>query len=133
MSSEAFENMSLDEIQTRLQNLNNDRAALERALEQRRQQTRKGLAQEIREMILSQGHDLADILNLAANKKRGGRRTRQTRSYTRYVDPKNPKNAYIRGVLPRWMKEQMTAQGLDPKIKKDRETFKEQHLQKQAG
>lgn len=131
MSNEAFDSMSLDEIQARLSNLNNDRAVLERALEHRRQQTRKELAQEIREMILSRGHDLTDILDLAANKKRAGGRVRQTRSYARYVDPTDPDNVYVRGVLPGWMKEQMVARGLNPKVKEDRETFKEQYLQKQ--
>lgn len=131
MTGEAFESMSIDEIQARLHNLNNDRAALERALEYRRQQTRKDLAQEVREMILSRGHDLSDILDLAGSKKRGaGRGVRQARSYARYVDPTNPENSYVRGVLPGWMKEQMVARGLNPKLKADRETFKEQYLEK---
>jgi DNA-binding protein H-NS len=49
------------------------------------------------------------------------------------VDPANPENIYVRGVLPRWMKEQMQANGLDPKSKDDRETFKQQHLQRMDG
>ena len=133
MSNEVVESMSVDEIQARLHNLNNDRAVLERALEHRRRQTRKDLAQEIREMVLSQGHDLTDILDLAVGKKRASGRIRQARSYTCYVDPTNSNNRYVRGVLPGWMKEQMVARGLDPKEKTDREAFKKQYLQRQEG
>jgi DNA-binding protein H-NS len=49
-------------------------------------------------------------------------------SYATYVDPDNPSNTYVRGVLPGWMKDQMKATGFDPKNKEDRETFKQKHL-----
>jgi DNA-binding protein H-NS len=134
VSSDKLDNLSVDEIQSRLNDIANNRAALERALNQRRQQTRKELAQEVREMILSRGHDLTDILDLAANKKRAGSgRPRQMRSYARYVDPANAENVYVRGVLPGWMREQMVQRKLDPKVKEDRETFKAKYLQKQGG
>ena len=134
MSIDAFDTMSLDEIRQRLQNIDNDRAALERALEVKKQQTKKELAQEIRDRILSQDYDIGEILELIGSKRRPAvARAKPSRAYTRYVDPENPDNVYVRGVLPRWMKEQMAARGLNAKSKEDREAFKEQYLQKQDG
>ncbi len=129
MSIDSVENLSLDEIQQRLNNIENDRAMLEKAREEKQMQSRKDLADEIREMIVGQGYDVAEILDLiGTGRKRGPGRGRGARSYVRYVDPANSDNVYIRGVLPGWMKEQMAAKGLDPKSKDDRNTFKSEHL-----
>jgi len=118
--------LSLDEIQDRLRHVDYDRAALHQALEHKRQQTRKSVAQEVRDLIQSKGHDVTDILSLITIKKRA---SGQPRSYIHYVDPENPEREYVRGVLPAWMKEQMRANGFDPAVKEDRQLFKEQHLQ----
>jgi DNA-binding protein H-NS len=128
VGKESFANLSEDEIRQRLTNMESDRVALERALDQRRQQSKKDLAAEVRDLILDRGYDVAEIAGLLGGKKRGGARAKAARSYSRYVDPNNPENVYVRGVLPRWMKEQMTAKGLDPSDKADRETFKAEHL-----
>lgn len=126
-NNDSLENLSLDEIQARLRHVDNDRVALQKALKQRRQQTRKLVANEVKELITSKGHDVADILSLVTNKKRA---EKPSRSYTRYVDPDNSKNEYVRGVVPGWMKEQMKKQGLDPKNKEHRKQFKDQKLQR---
>lgn len=133
MNSDAFEQLSLDEIEERLYNLESDKAALETALEQKRQQSKTELAEEIKELILSKGYEIAEIIDLLTTRRRGASRVRSGRSYTRYVDPANPDNVYVRGVLPQWMKEQMAARGLDPKEKADREAFKEQYLNRMDG
>ena len=135
MNSDTFEQLSLDEIEERLYNLESDRAALETALEQKRQQSKTDLAQEVKDLILSRGYEIAEIVDLltTTTRRRGVSRARSSRSYIRYVDPANSANVYVRGVLPQWMKEQMVAQGLDPKEKADREAFKEQYLNKMDG
>ncbi len=133
MNSDTFEQLSLDEIEERLTSLESDRAALETALEQKRQQSKTDLAQEVRDLILSRGYEIAEIIDQLTTKRRGAGRIRSGRSYTRYVDPENPGNVYVRGVLPQWMKEQMAAQGLDPKEKADREAFKERYLNRMDG
>jgi DNA-binding protein H-NS len=133
VNSDTFEQLSLDEIEERLYNLESDRAALETALEQKRQQSKTDLAQEVKDLILSRGYEVAEIVDLLTTRRRGVSRARSSRSYIRYVDPANSANVYVRGVLPQWMKEQMVAQGLDPKEKADREAFKEQHLNKMDG
>ena len=133
MNSDTFEQLSLDEIEERLYNLESDRAALETALEQKRQQSKTDLAEEVKDLILSRGYEVAEIIDQLTTRRRGATRVRSSRSYIRYVDPANPKNVYVRGVLPQWMKEQMAAQGMNPKEKADREAFKEQYLNKMDG
>ncbi len=132
MSKDAFNELSLDEIQQRLTNIDTDRAALERALDRKQQQVKKDLAQEVRELIESRGHDVGEIVDLMSPKKRPGR-GKGDRSYISYVDPNNAENVYVRGVLPRWMKDQMASNGLDASSKEDRDRFKEQFLTRVEG
>jgi len=128
--------LSLDQLREHLSSLEEEQAATRRALEQRRQHSKKELAQELRELILSKGYDLAEIADLLVPRKRGGgaavgtTRGKGDQAYARYEDPANPQNVYVRGVLPGWMKDQMQAKGLDIKNKQDRRTFKEQYLTK---
>lgn len=129
INDDQLDTLSLDEIQARLRDVDGDRTALQKALKQRRQKTRKSVAQQVKELITKEGHDVADILSLVTNKKRPGK---STRSYSLYFDPDNPENEYVRGVVPNWMKEQMKKLGLDPKNKEDRKQFKEQKLQKKS-
>ena len=133
MNSESYSALSLDEIAQRLDNLENDQAALETALESKRQQTKKDLATEIRDLIVSKGYDIAEIVDYLTPKRRPTVRAKSSRSYIRYVDPANSENVYVRGVLPKWMKDQMAEKDLDPKEKGDREAFKEQYLNKMDG
>lgn len=127
--SDVLDNLSLDEIQARLRHVDNDRAVLQRALQQKRQQTKRAVIQEVKELIQSRGHEVSDILGMITIKKKADK---QPRAYARYIDPENPENEYVRGVLPGWMKTQMLAQGLNPKSKTDRKLFKDQKLQKKS-
>lgn len=126
-----YNNLSVDELQAQLQQVEQNKVDLEKALYQRWHEAKAELAHEIREMIDSRGYDTEEILELVAPKrKRAGVSAKKgNRSYTRYVDPENPSNVYLRGVLPKWMKEKMTAQGYDPSVKDDREAFKANYLQ----
>jgi DNA-binding protein H-NS len=133
VNRDSFSELSLDEITQRLDNLESDRAALETALENKRQQSKKDLAVEIKDLIVSRGYDIAEIVEYLTPKRRGAGRTKSNRSYIRYVDPANSGNVYVRGVLPKWMKDQMADKGLNPKKKADREAFKEQYLNKMDG
>lgn len=131
-----YENLSEDELQQQLRQLEQSRADIERALEQRRQQLKYDLVQQIKEMILENGYDVAEIATLLTG--RAGRKRRAAaapapakkagRQYTRYVDPDNPDNVYVRGVIPGWMKQKMLDQGYDPSSKADRDQFKASSL-----
>lgn len=127
-----YENLSLAEIEKQLEQIEQNRADLEKALDKRRQQARYELAQQIKDMILEQGYDVADIASLLGTRKRRATTVvtkKGARQYTKYVDPDNPENVYVRGVIPGWMKQKMQEQGYDAGSKADREAFKANYLQ----
>ncbi len=125
-----YKSLSVDELQAQLQQIEQSKADLQKALSQRWHEAKAELAQEIRELITTRGYDLDDILDLVTPKRRRGAGMKKgNRSYTRYVDPENSDNVYVRGVLPKWMKEKMAAQGYDPSVRDDREAFKANYLQ----
>jgi DNA-binding protein H-NS len=130
-----YKTLSVDELQAQLQQIEQSKVDLEKALYQRWNEAKNELAQEIREMIESRGYDIDEILDLVVPKRRRGAGSaaaaakKGNRNYVRYVDPENPDNIYVRGVLPKWMKEKMSAQGYDPSVKEDREAFKANYLQ----
>lgn len=126
-----YENLSEDELQQKLRQLEQSRADIERALEHRRQQLKYDLVQQIKDMIAEHGYDLTEIATLLTGRKRRGAAApakKSGRAYTRYVDPDNPANVYVRGVIPGWMKQKMIDQGYDPSSKKDRDQFKANSL-----
>lgn len=127
--------MSVEEIQQHLDDIEQSKAELQRALVARRQEARHGVAQQVRDLILENGYDLEEILPLISARRRRGSVAKAAkpaptsgREYTRYVDPENPDNVYVRGVLPAWMKQKMQEQGYDPSVKADREAFKANYL-----
>ncbi len=133
-----YANLSVDEIQQQLAEIKSSEAELKRALEVRRQEAKSEIAQQIKDLIAQYGYDLDDILPLVEAKRRrtaGAVRRSPSgdRQYTRYVDPQNADNVYVRGVLPGWMKQKMQEQGYDPSLKVDREAFKSSYLQAIEG
>jgi DNA-binding protein H-NS len=129
-----YANLSVDEIQQQLAEIESSKAELKRALEIRRQEAKSEVAQQIRSLIAQYGYELEEILPLVESKRRRAvasvrRSSAGGRQYTRYVDPENGDNVYVRGVLPGWMKQKMAEQGYDPSSKTDREAFKSNYLQ----
>ena len=125
-----LDNLSVDEIQQQLDELAQSQADLEAALEQRQQQAKYDLAQEIKDLVQERGYDLSEIVGLLGARRRrsGGGKKAGSRQYTKYVDPDNAENVYVRGVIPGWMKQKMLDQGYDPSSKQDREVFKANSL-----
>ncbi len=121
-----IENLKIEEIQQQLEELNQNRADLEHALAQRWQQAKLDLVQKIRDLIQESGYEVTEIVSMLGprRKRSTGTRTGGSRQYTRYVDPDNQENTYVRGVIPGWMKQKMQDQGYDPTSKPDREAFK---------
>lgn len=129
-----FTNLSLEEIQQQLEEIEANKAELERALSARREAEKYGVVQEVKDLIAERGYDLDEIIPLVTGRRRRVRGAAARSSggslvYKRYVDPENPENVYVRGVLPGWMKQKMQEQGYDPSVKADRESFKENYLQ----
>jgi DNA-binding protein H-NS len=125
-----IEDLSVDEIQQQLDELAESQASLEQALEDRQQQGKYDLAQQIKDLIQERGYDLSEIVGLlgARRKRAVVARKGGSRQYTKYVDPDNSENVYVRGVIPGWMKKKMQDQGYDPSSKPDREAFKASSL-----
>ncbi|NKN32405.1 H-NS family nucleoid-associated regulatory protein [Marichromatium bheemlicum] len=126
-----YANLSVEEIRRQLEEAESKQNELKRALETRRREAKKEVAQELRDLIEQRGYTLEEMLEeLAPRKSRrgGSRKSSGSRQYTEYFDPENPENVYVRGVLPRWMKSKMTEKGLDPSSKEDRDTFKSTYL-----
>ncbi|AGA88979.1 H-NS histone family [Thioflavicoccus mobilis 8321] len=121
-----YANLSVDELQQQLEKLQQSQADLERALEVRRQEGKHEVAQEVKDIIQRHGYDLNEILPLLSSRRRRAPSSGKTssRPYPQYVDPDNPKNVYVRGVIPGWMKQKMQEQGYDPTQKEDRDAFK---------
>jgi len=130
-----IENLSLDEIKQQLKDLAQNRSDLEQALLQRQQQVKLDLVQKIKDLIQDEGFDINEIMSLFGprRKRAAGTRTGGLRQYKRYIDPDNPENTYVRGVLPGWMKQKMQEQGYDSNSKEDRETFKASYLRVSEG
>ena len=131
----AFEDLSTEDLRNKLAQAEHELAALGRAREERHQARKGDIAQEVRNLILAAGYDLDEILPLVAVKAR--RRARATAvasdsSFPAYADPENPQRAYVRGVLPGWMKALITEKGYDPKDKASREAFKANVLVRQG-
>jgi DNA-binding protein H-NS len=131
---ENYEQLSAQELRAHLENLDAEKQALARALEARREDEKRALADEIKAMVKERGYDLDDIVGLVVGRKRKrGAANDANASYARYADPDNPNNTYIRGRLPTWLVEKMSANGYDPSSAEDRARFKEQHLVKVAA
>ena len=132
-----LENLSYEEIQRLVADLEQERLSAIAALEQRKEQAKYELAQTIKDMIAEQGYALNDIVPLLGVRKRRGpvrsvaaprRSSTDNRQRTLYIDPDNAENVYSRGATPGWMKQKMQDQGYDPASKGDRDAFKANYL-----
>ena len=131
---ENYEQLSAQELKAHLENLSAEKEALARALEARREEEKRTLANEIRQMISERGYDVEEITLLVLGRKRRRAAANEANaSYARYADPDNPNNTYIRGRLPNWLVEKMSANGYDPTSAEHRAEFKEQHLVRVAA
>jgi DNA-binding protein H-NS len=139
-----FENMTLAEIQQHLAEIEEQRVLALQALKQAQEQAKYELAQVIKDMIEERGYTLDDILPLLTAKRRRSYSRRKSTAESApmvsstpqgayYVDPENDANIYVKGAIPGWLKQKMVEQGLDPKSKTDRNTFKGNYLRRVEG
>ena len=139
-----FEHMSPAEIQQHLAAIEQQRVSALHALNQAKEQAKQDLAEVIKDTITERGYTLDDIVPLLTAKRRRPSSRRQkvqeapvaaapAPQGAYYVDPENAANVYVKGAIPGWMKQKMLSQGLDPKNKTDRNSFKADYLQRVAG
>lgn len=138
-----YENLSITELKRMRQEIEQNKADLEKALKKRWREAKSELIQRLKSLIESEGYEVTEIARALEARRRGPRpRSMQDhavtnslpvsnaveRTYTKYVDLEDPAHTYTRGVLPKWMKEKMINLGLDPKSRKDRDTFKANYM-----
>lgn len=125
--------LSTDELSAQLQALSARRQALEEALVQQREAEQRAFIEELEALISERGYALEEIVErLQARAPRPKRRRQRAANdaggYTRYADPDNPNHVYVRGRMPTWLVEKMSANGFDPNDAEQRAQFKAQHL-----
>jgi DNA-binding protein H-NS len=121
--------LSVEELQEQLAQIEADRKALEAALRKQRAAELSGFAREIRDQIVARGYTVDEVFSLLGKGGRKGGGGARSAGYPQYVDPDNPANTYTRGPVPVWLKEKMVAAGYDPADRAQREEFKTSHLQ----
>jgi DNA-binding protein H-NS len=120
--------LSVDEIQEQLAQIEADKKALEAALKRQRAAELSGFIQEIRDQITERGYTVSEVIGVLTKGRRKAAGDRRFGNYAQYVDPDNPNNTYSRGPIPVWLKDKMADAGYDPGDKAQRERFKAAHL-----
>ncbi len=127
---------TVNALREQLAQLEQRQADLERALAARHEAAKSDIAAQVRDLILSNGYDIDEIVPLIAGKGKGTRRTRDqapaVEGRPHYVDPDDPSHTYIRGAMPAWMRDKMLAMGYHPADKDSRDAFKAEHLRRVA-
>lgn len=133
---EHYQQLSAEELKAQLEQIEAQKAALADALRARAEDEKRALAEEIRRLIQERGFDLEDISDRVLSglkRRRAGSSSDVNAGYTRYADPDDPQNVYVRGRMPSWMVEKMSAHGYDPSSAEHRAEFKEKHLIRVSG
>lgn len=131
-----YEKLSVEELEAKLAEAAEAQAAIEQLMDQRLEEAKGELVQEIRDLITERGHevdDIADLLRKGRRRRKAAAQRKGAGRYAYYVDPENPENVYTRGPLPKWFRAKMEEKGLDPASTEDRSTFKQNHLELQQA
>lgn len=122
-----YANLSVEEIQRQIEETQSKNAELQRVLKKRKKEGCGDIATQVKELIVSSGYTVDEILPYLTRGYRGHKagKNKAERRSRYYFDPRDPENrTYVRGVLPGWMKQMMVENGYDPSSKEDRQTFK---------
>ena len=124
--------LSIEQIEEQLAQIESDRANLEAALQHRRAGDLSAFAESIREQMAEHGYRADEVIPLLHKGRKRPSAKRGNGQYARYADPENPSQTYSRGPLPVWLREKMEAAGYDTADKAQREEFKANYLQQVA-
>ncbi|WPL19625.1 H-NS histone family protein [Thiorhodovibrio winogradskyi] len=122
-----MDEMEYTELRAKLESLEAEQKEVERVLAAKRDQRKAELISEFKQRIKDEGFTVGEVADAFAG-RRNSRRSGGARSYPRYVDNADSNFVYVRGPLPGWMKERMTAVGLNPADKGDRERYKQDYM-----
>lgn len=126
------EDLSVDQIQEQLTQIEADKKALALALKKRRSAELADFAKEIRDQLSERGYTVDEVFAELRKGRRKASRVGHSAEYPRYVDPDNPERGYSRGPLPSWLRQKMEAEGYDATDKAQREAFKSNCLKQVA-
>lgn len=127
-----MDEMEYTELKAKLQALEAQQKEVERALASKRDKRKAELVAEFKEQATAEGFTIAEIADAFAGRRGSRRSASAQRSYPRYVDQADSSLIYVRGPLPGWMKERMSAVGLNPANKEDRERYKQQYMRAES-
>ena len=114
----------MKELIERLNEIDAEKAELEAALAQAKIELKSSIVEQIRDLLAENGYTADEILPLVAPPEPA----KATRVFSTWAMKDDPIKVYTRGVLPGWMKDAMTAVGLDPRMGADRITFKDAYM-----
>jgi DNA-binding protein H-NS len=126
------ENLSLDQIQEQLAQIEAEKKTLELALQKRRSVALADFVKDIRGQIVGRGYTVDEVFAQLRKGRRKASAARRPGEYPRYVDPDNPQRGYTRGPLPAWLRQKMEAEGYDATDREQREAFKSNYLKQVA-
>lgn len=118
--------MDYQALQQQLKDLEAQKAQLEQVLQAKRGERKKELVAEFKARLAEEGFDFEEICGKIDGRK--GRRASSSRDYPTFVLKDDSGLTYVRGPIPQWMKDKMSALGLDPGSKQDRERFKADYM-----
>jgi DNA-binding protein H-NS len=126
------EDLSLDQIQEQLAQIEAEKKMLELALQKRRSVALADFVKDIRDQIVGRGYTVDEVFAQLRKGRRKASAAGRSAEYPRYVDPDNPERGYTRGPLPAWLRQKMEAEGYDATDRAQREAFKSNYLKQVA-
>jgi DNA-binding protein H-NS len=127
-----MDEMEYTELKAKLESLEAEQKEVQRALSAKRDRRKSELLAEFKQRVIEEGFQVAEFADAFGGRRGGGRRASTPRSYPRYIDKGDSSRSYVRGPLPSWMKERMSAVGLNPAMKDDRERYKNDYMEVEA-
>ena len=122
----------IEALKTRLGELADERAAVEAELAQARNDGIGATVEAVRDLITKAGYMPEEILPLLTPapkvKVKRSRAKGDTRHFPVYGLVGNAELTYSRGKTPKWLRDEITAAGMDPDSQTDRELFREQRM-----
>ena len=120
----------MKEFMDRLAEIEAEKATVLADMEQEKARKKQEVIQMFRDVIAENDLDLDEIVDaLKPPKPQKAEKPRRTRTVTVYALIADPALRYSSGRVPTWMKDMMSASGLDSGSAEDRNIFKSRHMQ----
>lgn len=130
--------MSIIDLKAQLEEIEARKAALHAAIEQHKAEAKTGLIASIKDHIHQHGYTLEEIVSeLSPAPAKRAPRVAPGRSekpaYPTYRLKSDARRTYVRGRIPDWLRDAISAAGMDPAKPDDRERFKVEYMEREAA